>query len=171
MFDILISIVIENEVGNFPNGGYVNDPDDPGGETKYGISKRSFPNEDIKQLTVDRAKYIYKKYYWDKMNLDLIDDDFSALKLQIFDHGINAGKRTAIRMIQRIVGVEVDGILGINTAFAINVYPYSKNKLLNSYIEERFEYYLNITFKRPRFQKYTKGWIIRVFRTYNNFKK
>ncbi len=53
-------------------GGYVNDPDDPGGETKYGISKRAHPEVDIKNLTVAQAGEIYKREYWDSIGLDSI---------------------------------------------------------------------------------------------------
>ncbi len=51
-------------------GGYSNDPYDSGGETKYGISKRSYPNLDIKNLTLEQAKEIYKRNYWDKIDGD-----------------------------------------------------------------------------------------------------
>ena len=57
-FDLAIPIVLENE------GGYVNDPADPGGETKYGISKRSYPALDIKNLTVEQATAIYLRDFW-----------------------------------------------------------------------------------------------------------
>src|SRR3990167_2821806 len=88
-------------------GGYTNDPNDPGGETNWGISKRSYPDLDIKALTRDEAKVIYKRDFWDKL------PTFSpAVKFQVFDFGINSGFSTAIRYLQRVVGVADDGQWG-----------------------------------------------------------
>ena len=67
-FDEIIDVVLEHE------GGYVNDPTDTGGETKYGISKRAYPDEDIKELTVERAKELYKKDYWDRFKVESFPD-------------------------------------------------------------------------------------------------
>ena len=59
-FDDIIKVVLKHE------GGYVNDPKDPGGETNFGIAKRSHPDVDIENLTEDEAKDIYKEHYWIK---------------------------------------------------------------------------------------------------------
>lgn len=69
--------------------GYVNDPDDPGGETKYGISKRSYPNLDIAQLTLDQAQVIYRRDYWDKLNLDALSWELALVE---FDAAVNQGE-------------------------------------------------------------------------------
>ena len=53
-------------------GGYVSDIDDPGGETKFGISKKSFPGEDIKSLTIERARAIAYTQYWEAANCDVL---------------------------------------------------------------------------------------------------
>ncbi|KWT77357.1 glycosyl hydrolase 108 family protein [Candidatus Magnetominusculus xianensis] len=53
-------------------GGYVNDPDDPGGETKYGISKRAYPSLDIKSLTIEDAKRLYRRDYWGRASCDAL---------------------------------------------------------------------------------------------------
>jgi lysozyme family protein len=73
-------------------GGYVNDPRDPGGETKYGISKRSHPNVDIANLTVEQATAIYKRDYWDALNLDALPPCFG---IAVFDAAVNCGKAKA----------------------------------------------------------------------------
>jgi lysozyme family protein len=78
-------------------GGYVNDPRDPGGETKYGISKRSYPNEDIANLTLERAQEIYRRDFWDKLNCDGMSWEFALIT---FDCAVNQGIGTA-RSIQR----------------------------------------------------------------------
>lgn len=81
-FDKAVSIIMDIE------GGYVMDPNDPGGETKYGISKRSYPNEDIKNLTPERAKEIYLVDYW---NMALCNRLPEKLKLIVFDCAVNQG--------------------------------------------------------------------------------
>ncbi len=62
LFEHAITITLQHE------GGYVNDPADPGGETRYGISKRAFPKVDIANLTINKAKAIYKAFYWERQN-------------------------------------------------------------------------------------------------------
>lgn len=109
-FDIAFQRLIENE------GGYVNHPGDPGGETKYGISKRQYPGEDIKNLTIDRAKTIYLRDYWGPAGCDAVP---MAAKYQVFDMAVNSGVLQTIRTIQKTVGEVVDGVLGPRTLQAI----------------------------------------------------
>ena len=70
-------------------GGYVNDPHDPGGETKFGISKRAYPNEDIKALTIERARELYLRDYWLAAGCDQIADE--AMAMLLFDCAVNQG--------------------------------------------------------------------------------
>jgi len=80
-------------------GGYSNNPLDSGGETKFGISKRSYPEIDIKNLTIERAMEIYRKNYWDPLKLD----NYSLpVALVIFDTAVNMGKETAIVLMKRV---------------------------------------------------------------------
>lgn len=138
-------------------GGYVNDPSDPGGETNFGISKRAFPNEDIKNLTKEKATAIYKKYYWDACNLDLITDASSAL--QIFDFAVNAGVKKSSTFAQHIVNCyTVDGIIGPLTVKLIN----STTDFVAKFTEARMNYYKDIVAKRPASAKYLNGWINRA---------
>jgi lysozyme family protein len=69
-------------------GGYVDDPNDPGGETKYGISKREYPSLNISALTIDDAKAIYLRDYWAPLGLDAKPWGTSLLK---FDASVNQG--------------------------------------------------------------------------------
>ena len=68
-------------------GGYVNHPEDPGGETKFGISKRAYPSLNIKDLTVNEAKEIYKRDYWDHFPMDDLPD---GVAFSLFDFAVNA---------------------------------------------------------------------------------
>ena len=93
-FNDVIDKVLEHE------GGYVNDPNDLGGETKYGITKRFYPDVDIKSLTKEDAKDIYKRDYWDKNKIDNLPDN---LKHIFFDMCVNQGRGTAVRVLQRAI--------------------------------------------------------------------
>jgi lysozyme family protein len=73
-------------------GGYSNDPNDPGGETNFGISKRAYPNLDIKHLTRDQAKQIYFTDYWQAVGADKMPD---GLNLLAFDTAVNCGPKRA----------------------------------------------------------------------------
>ncbi len=81
-FRLALAFVLEHE------GGYVNDPADPGGETKYGISKRSYPSIDIKKLTAEQAGQIYRTDFWDRCHCDGYD---YPLALAVFDSAVNCG--------------------------------------------------------------------------------
>lgn len=96
-------------------GGYVDDPKDPGGETKWGISKRSYPALDIKNLTQAQAKEIYLRDFW----LPLGAAAHPAVKFQVFDFAVNSGISTALRKLQLAVGVADDGHWGAVSAAAL----------------------------------------------------
>lgn len=102
-FDGICDLVIDCE------GGYVFDPRDPGGETKFGISKRAYPKLDIKNLTRAQAKEIYAQDYWKKHHIDQLPHPISAF---VFDMAVNQGPKTAILCLQGCLGVKQDGICG-----------------------------------------------------------
>jgi lysozyme family protein len=149
-FDKSIKVILRHE------GGYVNDPDDPGGETKFGISKRAFPDVDIKSLTEDKAKEIYFDRYWEPLNLHLLQNE--ELKLHVFDHGVNAGRGRAVRMLQEILECKKDGVLGPVTARAAN----SDTEIVDKYKQSRIKYYRGIATSRPQLKKFLHGWLNRV---------
>jgi lysozyme family protein len=107
----------------YHEGGYVNDPKDAGRETHYGISKRSYPSLDIKNLTRDQTKQIYFVDFWVKAKCKSIDDENIAMKF--FDLAVHMGIIQATKIIQRALraaGMLVieDGIIGSITLAAIN---------------------------------------------------
>ena len=89
--------------------GYVNNLNDPGGETKWGISKRSYPNLIIKELTREDAFNIYKRDFWNRIEANRLSD---SVAYQLFDFAINSGIETAIRYFQRSLDVADDGYFG-----------------------------------------------------------
>ena len=96
-------------------GGYVNDPNDPGGETNLGISKRAYPNEDIKALTKEKAAEIYRRDYWDSCKCNELPE---SMAIAVFDCAVNQGVKTASRLLQIAVGATVDGVIGPKTVLA-----------------------------------------------------
>lgn len=93
-------------------GGYVNDPHDPGGETNFGISRRAYPDLDIAGLTRAQAAAIYRRDYWDRVRGDDLPAGLDAL---VFDDAVNAGRGGAARRLQQAIGVAVDGVIGPRT--------------------------------------------------------
>lgn len=150
-FNNCIEIILKHE------GGYVNNPKDSGGETKYGIIKRYFPDLDIKNLTIEDAKSIYYEKYWQPMLLDQINDE--NIQLEIFDYGINAGIRRAIRTAQQICKIMVDGLMGIQTIQAINTF---KADFVYLYKHARRVHYEFLANKYPKNEKFLKGWLNRI---------
>jgi len=149
-FDLVFDLILRHE------GGYVNDPNDPGGETKYGISKRSFPTLDIKNLTKQKAKEIYYKM-WQKYNLDLIPYPLSAI---LFDIGINIGPKRAIRILQLSLNdlgfkTAPDGIIGPKTSFLCQKAP--QTTLAATFLIKTLGHYISLN--KPR---YLKGWYNRA---------
>lgn len=102
-FDLVFDRLMGHE------GGYVNDPADPGGETKFGISKRSYPNENIKDLTAERAKEIFRRDFWGPIGAERYS---AGVAFQLADFAYNSGPDVAIRYLQRAVGVADDGRWG-----------------------------------------------------------
>jgi lysozyme family protein len=113
--DLEISNLIDRLIAR--EGGYIWHKDDPGGETKYGISKRSYPELEIKTLTRDDAKGIYRRDYYERFGLDRLDD-IRTIEW-ILDWLVNSGP-SVIGRIQQELKLEPDGVLGPKTAQAIN---------------------------------------------------
>lgn len=132
-------------------GGYSNDPQDPGGETNWGISKRSYPNIDIKALTRDEAKAIYSKDFW----APLADAD-PAIKLQVFDFAVNGGLPIAIHKLQAAVGVADDGDWGPHSMQALAAMDV--NDVLMRFNAQRLRFYTAL----KNWPRYGAGWTNRV---------
>lgn len=147
-FNIAIKTVLENE------GGYVDDPDDKGGETNFGISKRSYPSLDIKNLTMEEASAIYQKDFW---KFDGINDQAVATKL--FDSFVNMGRR-AIRFAQALVGAAQDGAYGPGTEAAIN--SADPEQFLSGYRNSLVDYYRGLVERDSSLGEFLAGWLRRA---------
>lgn len=154
MFERIIHIILRNE------GGLSDHPNDPGGLTNFGIAQKFYPDLDIKNLTKEQAIEIYRRDYWNPMTLEGIKNP--ELVLQIFDMGVNAGIRTAIKIIQRIVLTDEDGDCGPITTGLINR---SSADLVDLYKSERKKYYCSLVRKNPSLAVFMDGWFNRVDKT------
>lgn len=134
-------------------GGYVNDPVDPGGETKYGISKRAYPDEDIRELTLARAKELYRRDYWDKVKGDMLPTPLDAY---VFDAAVNQGVPAAIKMLQKTLGVTQDGIFGLDTQRKAQ--SATKEQCAMFMAERALRYY-----GTRNFDRFGRGWLKRLF--------
>lgn len=134
-------------------GGYVNLAADPGGETKYGITKRSYPAEDIKGMTLDRAKAIYARDYWGPAGCDAVPD---AIRFDLFDAAVNSGTKTAAKFLQRAVGEVEDGIIGPRTLQAIRDTP--SPRIVARFNGARLAYMAGLT----NWPAFSRGWALRI---------
>ena len=139
-------------------GGYVNDKDDIGGETKYGISKRAYPDLDIKNLTIEDAKKIYYNDYW----LKIKGDDLNyPLNIIIFDTAVNLGVKRAIEFLQLTLkdmaaDIVIDGIIGNQTIGHVHRLSFKLFEMIYRYVFHRCFYYSRLNVK------FIKGWCNRV---------
>lgn len=156
----LIPFILKSE------GGYVNDPTDSGGPTNKGVTLNTYRSvygraktiNDLKHMTDNEWRHIFKTLYWDKCKADDITDQSIANLL--VDWAYNSGPSVAIRHIQRIVGVEADGIIGRKTLSAIN--QHSPLPLFGALKQDRIAFYHTTATKNPLKKKFLKGWLNRV---------
>ena len=145
-------------------GGYVNHPKDPGGETNLGVTKRVYQEhggtKDMKDLVVEDVAPIYKKGYWDRMKGD---DLPGGLDLCVFDFGVNAGPGRAAKFLQSMIGTTVDGGIGPNTLAKVEEYirENGEHESVKKYQEMRQKYYEQLS----TFDTFGKGWTRRVEET------
>ncbi len=122
-------------------GGYVNDPGDPGGETKYGISKRAYPNLDIYNLTKEQAVQIYLRDYWNKVGCDQYDLQ-PELSISIFDAAVNCGVARVKRWLNE----------DFNPPRALTAEEFNARR----------EHYYLVEVKESLRIRYLKGWMNRL---------
>lgn len=172
-FEQAIKVILKHE------GGWVDDPDDPGGQTNFGISMliirrekitpeqcgvKDFSPGALKKMPVSAAKDIYRKLFWDKYGYGKIEDQTVATK--VFDCAVNCGPSRSHAMIQKAVNtiddgaLTVDGILGPVTIAAIN--NADPTELVENMAAEMRSYYLSIIAKKPVLAKFKNNWLRRA---------
>ena len=151
--DTMLNNIIQRE------GGYSHDPDDPGGETHWGISKRSYPSINIKNLTIEQAKEIYRKDYYLASRCDQLPKNLQQIFL---DMTVLHGKSGATKVLQKAINgivspdILVDGVMGNTTAsMASRVEP---NRLRAYRVKDLAEKVVS----NPTLEKYWYGWYTRA---------
>lgn len=142
-------------------GGWSNNPNDPGGATMKGITQRTYnqylgrqaSQDELRNISDAEVAAIYRKLYWDECLGDALAD---GLDFALFDAAVNTGPREASRLLQRIVGVPADGVLGAKSLAAINDYIAAEGlpKLIDVYTEARQAYYRLL----PTYVHFGEGW-------------
>jgi lysozyme family protein len=177
-FKLGIAFVLEHE------GGFVDDPDDPGGATNLGISLRWLRSvgedlgdidgdgdvdaDDIRALTPDKAQLLYFKKFWVEPCVERLP---GPVAVAAFDFAVNAGPRQAVKCLQDAHNalcspdLICDGALGPRTIRAVEEFcsrPYGAERLADKYLFRRIGFYQDLVGKRPQFLKYLRGWTNRV---------
>lgn len=137
--------------------GYVNDPQDRGGETKFGVAKNANKDLDITRLTWEQAKAVYFVRYWLAGKCDQLPARLAVLH---FDGCVNHGTNRANMFLQRAVGVNADGAIGPVTLAKVKAA--NQMTLLNSVCNQREQFYRAIVTKNPSQAKYLTGWLRRI---------
>lgn len=149
-FTTAVALVLAQE------GGLVNNPADPGGLTKFGISQRAYPTLDIANLTQSQAEAIYMRDYW---RFGLVADQ--RLANLLMSMSVNMGLERAVAILQRVVGTNVDGKWGAITEGLANTTPDVLVHAASAYL---MQYVLDAQGGDGRLTKYEflKGWFNRV---------
>lgn len=146
-------------------GKFQNDPNDRGNwttgiigtgqlkGTKFGISAMSYPDEDIENLTLERAKFLYHRDFWLRVSGDVLH---AALVYQLFDAAINHGIGNAVRILQRAAGVADDGGMGPITHAAVKAR--GTDDMLKLFCAKRLRFFTSLS----TFSRYGEGWTNRV---------
>ena len=148
-----VTFILAAEGGLRADGGYVWHPNDPGGETKYGISKRAYPREDIKHLTQERAIALYHRDYWRAAHCQ---EWPAGVGLAVLDAAVQHGYRTAIELLQEVTGVKPDGLVGPKTRAA--VHGADPEWLVARLVLRRARFYARILRNKPTQSVFIEGW-------------
>ena len=160
--DQIIDGIIKRE-----SPAYTNDPSDAGGPTKFGITLRTLRNYrnnqklqaiDVQNLTEKEAREIYEHEYLVKPGFSQLR--YGQLYVAAVDFGVTSGPDDSIKVLQKVLGVKQDGVLGPQTANAANIRD--GRSLCNAFCVGRAIFYANEVQRRPANIKYVEGWIARA---------
>jgi lysozyme family protein len=155
-FEEAVAVLFQHE------GGYVHDEKDAGGETKFGISKRSFPHLDIANLTQADAREIYRTLYWNPRFAEIHDQ---RLATELFEACVHMGVSQAVTLLQRALlragaRVTVDSLFGQQTLSAI--YACDQQELMDEFKTEIIMFYVKLVDLKPEQEKFLRGWVKRA---------
>ena len=145
-------------------GGLTNDKDDNGGITNYGVSLRFLKSvdknatkEDIVNMTKDKASKLFKQHFWDKCQCGKLNP---MIAIAVYDFAVNAGVSQSVKLLQRVVGVKDDGVMGETTIKATK--EMSPNIIVFGFFLLREDFYRNLAQRNPSQKKFLAGWNART---------
>ncbi len=166
--DEMVETILHHE------GGFVNDPADPGGATNFGVTIHTYSKwlgrqatvEEVRNMDIETAIEIYKSRYYYAPRINSLEEIVQPL---VFDMAINHGPRNANRMLQRTINlagfgtISVDGVIGPGTRRALkNATDAMGPYFVNALVEERLKFYNRIVERRPSSRKFLRGWTRRA---------
>lgn len=176
-FDAAIRLILMHE------GGWVDNPNDPGGATNFGISLRFLADhphegdfdgdgdvdaEDIKNMSIKDATKVYKQFWWDKYNYGSIPDQTIATK--VFDFSVNMGASRAHKILQQALNaafglkLTVDGVLGpASYTILAAVADGDEQKLITAYCDQAWAFYQELMVNNPKLAVFKNGWKNRAY--------
>lgn len=134
------------------------DPDDPGGLTRYGISKRAHPEVDPRNLTLESAKAIYRRDYWGPCDGDLLKSQLLAEL--VFDAAVNMGVSQAVKLAQIAAGLEATGVM--DGALLDTLNQADETQFAAAFVLAKITRYLALVKKNRKLEKYFYGWVRRT---------
>lgn len=176
-FENAIPVILLHE------GGYVNNPNDPGGVTNFGVSLKFLAGhsegdfnhdgvvnaQDIANMTKEQAQFIYKLFWWDKYGYGSINDQTIATK--VFDFSVNMGSSRAHKLLQMALNdafslrLDVDGVLGQASIRTINaaLTDSQEQRLITAYCDEAWKFYQGLIAANPKLAVFANGWKNRAY--------
>jgi lysozyme family protein len=156
-FDKCLALMLAHE------GGFVNHPQDPGGMTNLGVTKRVWEEwvghevdeKQMRALTPETVAPLYKRKYWDAVRADEL---VAGVDYCVFDVAVNSGSGRAVKFLQSCAGVAVDGGFGPATLTAVNETQKEPERLIELYCAERLAFLQSL----KTFETFGKGWSRRV---------
>jgi len=154
-FEYSLDLVLQSE------GGFVDNPKDPGGMTNLGVTAITWANfkgrnttkKEMMSLTPEDVAPLYEKKYWDACNCDVLP---SGIDYLVFDFAVNAGPGRSIKTLQKTLSVPEDGVIGPVTLQNIDITD--KTELITRFSDEKKQFYESL----PTFATFGKGWLKRV---------
>lgn len=163
-FDAALPLILRLE------GGFANDPDDPGGRTMRGVTQRTYDSwrrarrlgpADVREITDEELRSIYLRNYWQEARCDLVAESHPKVALCLFDAAVNAGVRVAGRHLQEAIGAApVDGWIGPITIAKLRRTP--EAEALARMLDRRARFYKSLAAQRPPLRKFLDGWLARL---------
>jgi len=150
-FNQAVALTLQHE------GGYVNNPADPGGATNMGITQADMPGTPIKDLTAAQATQYYADHYWKPLYSQITSQRVAN---KLFDMGVLFGVGTAVKALQTALDLVVDGVFGPMTLGAAN--RANEMLMLDAFKSELHAHVLAIVAARPASSVFLKGWQTRI---------